>query len=129
MAALIPVNTQLMLLLCLSLFSLQRRTFAEFQFVGLKLTVLRSTVIFFSRTISRTFLLPTQVLSWCFSLELFVQFHPVACCLNPSFARKKLKNWDLLHFKIKSPNVKRSLQSYKVSKCKLIHKKSRQLWH
>ena len=86
-------------------------------------SVLRSTVIFLFSYHLSNILPPTQLLSWCFSLELFAQFHPVARCLNPSFDyRKKLKIWDLIHFKIKSPNVKRSLQSYTVSKCRLIHK-------
>ena len=64
----------------------------------------------------RTFLLPTQLLSWCFLLEHFAQFHPVARILIRVLTRKKLKIWDFFHFKIKSPNVKRSLQSCKVSK-------------
>ena len=81
------------------------------------LTVLRSTVIFLSHTISRTFLPHTQLLSWCFSLEVLAQFHPVSCSfLSPT--RKKLKIWDFFHFKVKSLNVKRSLQNYKVSKCR-----------
>ena len=70
------------------------------------LTVLRSTVIFlFSHHLS----ISNSVALLVFLLELFAQFHPVAICLNPSLDWKKAE---------KSPNVKRSLQSYKVSKCK-----------
>ena len=72
--------------------------------------VLRSTEIFFPRTISRSFSLPTQLPSWCFSVELFAQFHPVARCLSPILTGKEL----IFHFEIKSP----TLQNYKVSKYK-----------
>ena len=50
------------------------------------------------RFLDRSFLLPTQLLSWCFWLELFAQFHPVARCLNPSFDMKKAKTLGLLPF-------------------------------
>ena len=100
---------------------IRRGTFAEFHSSPLefiRLTVLSSTKIFFSRSISRSFSLPTQLLSWCFSLRPFVQFHSVARCLSPSFmTRKKL----IVHFEIKSP----TLQNFKVSKLT----NSRQLWH
>ena len=40
----------------------------------------------------KSILLPTQLLSLCFSLDLFAQLHPVASCLNPSFDLKKAKH-------------------------------------
>ena len=83
MAALIPFNTQLMF--GLSLFSLQRRFFAEFHSSPLNLLFWDPLLFILSRTISRTFWLPTQLLSWCFSLELSAQFHRAARCLNSSF--------------------------------------------
>ena len=74
--------------------------------------------------------IPTLALLVFFAWALtFAQFHPVAHCLRPNFDQKKAENFGLFHFKIESPNVKRSPQNYKVSKCKFIHKNSRQLWH
>ena len=55
-----------------------------------------------------------------------------ASCLSPIgdfWWEKSWKIWYFFHFKIKSPNVKHSLQNYKVSKCKLLHKNSCQLWY
>ena len=92
---------------------------------SVELTFLRSTVSFLSSHHFSNFLNSYSVALLVLSaLELFAQFHPVARCLNPSFDLKKLEIWDFFHFKIKSPNVKRSLQSYKVS-----HKYSPQFWH
>ena len=58
----------------LSLFSVQRRTFAEFHSSPLDLLFRDPLSFFFSHTICRTFLLATQLLSWCFSFELLLNF-------------------------------------------------------
>ena len=116
MAALIPVNALGVNAWSFSVFT-SAKNFCINSPKSVGITVLRSTVIFFSHTISRTFLPHTQLLFWCFSLEVLAQFHPVArSFLSPT--RKRLKIWDFFHFKIKSLNVKRSLQNYKVSKCR-----------
>ena len=64
----------------------------NFRRISLKLvglnTVLRFNVIFLFSHLSGTFLLPAQLFSWCFSLDLVVEFHPVARCLSPSLTRK-----------------------------------------
>ena len=94
----------------LSLSSLQRRTFAEFHSSPtLDLLFWDALIFFFSCTISWTFSLPTQLLSWCFSLEPFAQFHPVARCLSPSFGFEKC--WS---------SILQLYKNYKMSNHKLL---------
>ena len=122
--SIIPVNTRGGSAWRFSVFT-STKNFRRIFSIPLNLLFLRSTVSFLSSHHFSNFLNSYSVALLVLSaLELFAQFHPVARCLNPSFDLKKLKIWDFFHFKIKSPNVKRSLQSYKVS-----HKYSPQFWH
>ena len=94
------------------------------------LTVLRSTVIFlFSHHFSNFFYSSFSCSLGVFRLSFLPNFIQLFVVKIRVLTRKKLKIWDFFHLKIKSRNVKRSLQSHKVNKCKLINKNSRQLWH
>ena len=122
----------------LSLSSLQRRTFAEFHSRPLNLLFWNPLKVFFCRTISRTFSLPTQFLSWCFSLEPFAQFHPVAGCLSPSFGWKKADlpfsnstrttKWASTNSLISYPDLTLSLEMWDLVKFDFEHAQCQRGW-
>ena len=72
---------------------------------------------------------PLSCLLGVFHFSFLLNFIQLLVVSVQVLTRTKLKISDFFHFKIRSTNVKLSLQNYKVSKCKLIHKNSCQLWH
>ena len=115
MAALMPVNALGVNAWPFSVFT-SAKNFHRISLTSVGLTVLRSNVIFLFWHRLSNFFTPHSVALLVFFAWAFCPISS-SCSLSKSefWLEKRLKIWDFFHFKITSPNVKRSLQTTKLA--------------